>query len=259
MFAPEARHAQGFVRHLLGRQLLGRRLLGRHLPGRRLPGRQLLGQVKSGGPSAVAPTGDADPHGDVIKDARQRQRRRRRGYVLVVLAALLLAALAVSGGGGGGAAGRARGANGHRFIGAGNGISVRVPRGWHLYRPPITSTTYPHDRLLLTSYPTRTGGQCGPSRAERALPAGGALVYLIEYARAPAGTSFPPQSRGVELPAGGPLDYECSAAPSYIVRFGASGRFLQATVAFGGDATASRRAEAMRVLAELRVRSLAAR
>ena len=61
------------------------------------------------------------------------------------------------------------------------GVSLTVPRGWHLLPPPVTGLAYPVDRLLLSSYPAARGGNCGPDRAERDLPADGALIYLMEY------------------------------------------------------------------------------
>lgn len=199
------------------------------------------------------------PQGDVIEDARARQRRRRRRYALTVLLAAIAGALIAYAGHGGGSQGNPHQAAGGGFRSAGNGISARVPHGWHLYRPPITSTTYPYDRALLTSYPAATGGQCGPTKAERALPSNGALIYLTEYASAPTGIAseptemrFPRLSSNTVTPHGQPQNYECSATPSYIVRFKTAGRLMQATLAFGSSTTAARRAEATRILTELR-------
>lgn len=64
---------------------------------------------------------------------------------------------------------------------AGAGISVAHPPGWHTFGGRLTSTTYPRAHLLLTSYATRPGGNCAPDRAQRDLPARGALIYLFEY------------------------------------------------------------------------------
>ncbi len=63
----------------------------------------------------------------------------------------------------------------------------RHATGWHLTRPPITDVTFPAERLLLTSDPTRGGGNCAPDRAVRDLPPGGALIYLFEYRPSGAG------------------------------------------------------------------------
>lgn len=148
--------------------------------------------------------------------------------------------------------------------GVGAGIKVAYPRGWHLIMPPITSLSYPYDRLLLTSYPAARGGDCGPTRAEDALPANGALIYLFEYTTAPGsifgqpkGMSFPPQSAGITLRRSELANYECSTVPNYLIRFQTAGRLFQAQVAFGTHATHTRRAEALHILASLRARPLA--
>ena len=145
----------------------------------------------------------------------------------------------------------------------GGGITVRYPRGWHLIAPPITSLAYPYDRLLLTSYPAVPGGDCGPTRAENALPADGALIFLLEYSRTPGsvvgpptGVSFPPQSAGINLYRSDLANYECSTVPSYLIRFRTAGRLFQAQVALGTHATHARRAEALRILTSLRARPL---
>jgi hypothetical protein len=146
----------------------------------------------------------------------------------------------------------------------GNGLSVSYPHGWHLFAPPITSLSYPYDRMLITSYPAVTGGDCGPTRAESALPSNGALIYLLEYSGAsdsvlehPMDMAFPAQSTGFRLRRGDLADYECWTVPSYLMRFSAAGRLFQVHLAFGASATANRRAQALRILSSLRVRALA--
>jgi hypothetical protein len=143
----------------------------------------------------------------------------------------------------------------------GHGISASYPRGWHLFEPPITSLSYPYDRMLLTSYPARTGGDCSPTRAERALPSNGVLVYLIEYSASPGavlsgppiGASFPAQSAGLTLKRRDLARYECWTVPGYMLRFSAAGRLFQAHIAFGARATATSRSQALAILSRLRV------
>jgi hypothetical protein len=149
--------------------------------------------------------------------------------------------------------------------GIGSGISVSYPRGWHLFKPPLTSLTYPYDRMLLTSYPAAIGGACSPTRAEKALPASGVLIYLFEYSASsgsvfgqPNGTDFPPQSAGFTLERRDLANYECWAVPGYLMRFTAASRRFQAHIAFGAAATASVRAQALLVLRRLRIRGLPA-
>src|SRR3954454_15461260 len=69
----------------------------------------------------------------------------------------------------------------HRVTIDSAGMAFSQPAGWHLVAPPATSLSYPGERLLLTTYPAKRGGNCSPDRAERALPADGALVFLMEY------------------------------------------------------------------------------
>jgi hypothetical protein len=146
----------------------------------------------------------------------------------------------------------------------GHGITLSEPPGWHLVLPPITSTAYPLDRLLLTTYRAGAGGQCSPTRAEAALPANGALIYLLEYGST-AGTVLtrPPAADSSNAPPnlalsqGTKAAYECWLVPSYLLRFRAAGRLFQAQVAFGSKASAQRRAEALRILNSLKINRLA--
>lgn len=200
----------------------------------------------------------------MIDDARRRQRRRRTG-VAIVLAAVLAGIAYLAGGGSGGGRQSSPPVSGGASPGVSvpSGISVSYPAGWHLFPPPDTSLSYPFDRLLLTSYPTTTGGGgCSPRRAEAALPAGGALVYLFEYGTSssgvltrPQGAAFPPRRAAFTLPSRA-LSYECWTVPSYMIRFRAAGRLFQAHIALGPRVSATRRAQALRVLQSLRIQPL---
>lgn len=142
---------------------------------------------------------------------------------------------------------------------AGTGVSVVAPRGWHLIRPPITALTFPAERLLLTSYPTRRGGNCGPDRAVRDLPRGGALAYLFEY-RPQRGDvwehlhrgDFPPRPAHFRLRRRDLGNFECWGVPSYLIHFRAADRPFQLHVALGADTGARRRAQVLRILDSLR-------
>jgi hypothetical protein len=144
------------------------------------------------------------------------------------------------------------------------GLSVVVPAGWHLATPPLTSVSAPVDRLLLTSYPTRRGGNCSPERAERDLPRGGALIYLSEY-RPQRGDvwaglhkgDFPEKPAHFTLRRSKPRNYECWRVPSSSISFRAAGRPFQVHVALGAQATTMRRAQVLAALDSLRVSLLA--
>jgi hypothetical protein len=217
--------------------------------------------------SAPPPTRPA-PDAGVIDDARALQRRRRGRATAALLAAVAAGAAVLAFGGSGG--GNHRAAHTSRgpspYVSVGSGIDVRYPRGWHLLRPPITSLAYPYDRMLLTSYPARRGGECGPARAEHSMPAAGALVYVFEYTAAPTsplgqptGTTFPPQAAGFKLSRSEFANWECSARASYLIRFMAAGRLFQATIAFGPHAPAARRAQVIEILNQLKIRPQAGR
>lgn len=146
---------------------------------------------------------------------------------------------------------------------AGHGITLSEPSGWHFVLPPITSTAYPLDRLLLTTYRARPGGQCSPTRAEAALPADGALIYLLEYGPTtgtaltrPSGADFSSAPSNLVLPQGIKAAYECWLVPSYLLRFRVAGRLFQAQVAFGNKAGPQRRAQALRILNSLQINRL---
>lgn len=147
----------------------------------------------------------------------------------------------------------------------GAGVSVRYPRGWQLIAPPITAVSSPVERLLLTSYPTSRGGNCSPDRAERDLPANGALVYLFEY-RPQLGDvwahlrrrGFPPQPAHFALRRRDLANFECWQVPSYLIRFRAAGRAFQMHVALGKNASAARHAQVLGVLDSLRFSTLPA-
>lgn len=222
--------------------------------------------TRSPRPPQRSPARETGPDQGVIEEARRRHRHRRRlGGALIagtVTGAVVWALLA--GGGGGGRHGSPQPLSSSTpSYSVGSGITVRYPRGWHLIAPPITSLAYPYDRLLLTSYPATQGGECGPTRAENALPADGALIYLFEYTTTrgsafgqPKGMSFPPQSAGIELHRSDLGNYECSTVPTYLIRFSTAGRLFQAQVALGTHATPARRAEALRILTSLRAQPL---
>lgn len=147
----------------------------------------------------------------------------------------------------------------------GAGVSVVVPRGWHLLRPPISSLAFPAERLLLTSYPTTSGGNCGPDRAARDLPADGALIYLFEY-RPRTGDpwaglrrrDFPRRPSHFALRRRDLGTSACIGVPSRLISFRTADRPFQLHVALGERAGADRRAQVRRILDSLRFSALPA-
>jgi hypothetical protein len=172
---------------------------------------------------------------------------------LCAAALLAAAALGACGGEGGGAAPAS--ATTVR-VGVGAGISLGKPLGWRLLTHDITALSRPVERLLLTSYRARAGGNCAPDRAQRELPAGGALVYVVEYG-APLTKvnhrAFPPRPAQFSLDRRALGNYECWRVPSYLIRFRDAGRAFQVHVALGARASRSRRAQVLATLDGLRV------
>jgi hypothetical protein len=147
----------------------------------------------------------------------------------------------------------------HRVTDTAAGITFAQPGGWHLTMPPISSLSVPRERLLLTSYRADRGGNCGPDRAERELPADGALVYLMEYRPSAKRSAFPPRPAHFRLRRADLGNYECWRVPSYLIRFRDAGRLFQLHVALGPHATAAHRAQVLRILDSLRFEPLRGR
>ena len=79
--------------------------------------------------------------------------------------ALLLASTGALGACGGGDAASTTPENVRVAVGA--GISLSKPPSWRLLTRDITALSWPVERLLLTSYRARPGGNCAPDRAQR--------------------------------------------------------------------------------------------
>lgn len=204
---------------------------------------------------------------------------RRAGWVVAPLAAIALLGGAAAGSRAGGAMPTAA-ATPSRSLGAvptaaatpsrspgatvlAGGIAIRRPPGWQLLAPPVTALSSPSDRLLLTSYATKRGGNCAPDRALRDLPAGGALAYLFEYRLSRGAVwkhvrrrDFPTRPAHFTLRRAALGHYECWRHPSYLIRFRAADRPFQLHVALGARATAARRALLLRALDSLRFEPL---
>lgn len=145
----------------------------------------------------------------------------------------------------------------HGRVDVGHGISISYPVGWHLITRRLTSVASPVQRLAVTSFPLRQRRPdpgCTPATALRAMPAGGAWLYLIEYtgrSRQPL-ASFSPRPARFQLSRSGYRHYEC-AGQSYLLRFRDAGRELQAQVYLGSRAGATMRAAVLSVLDSLHV------
>ena len=116
-----------------------------------------------------------------------------------------------------------------------------MPVDWHDVDRPLTDVTYPVQVFAAATFPIvlrHPPGRCGPTpRVLAAMPPGGALLQVIEYAR------FAPDGRPIRVPRlprrpahfhwsdGTWADFEC-AGPSFKFDYRQEGRALQAQVWF---------------------------
>ncbi len=163
---------------------------------------------------------------------------------------VLLLGLVLAGCGGGSRHAARHGAGRRETVDA---ISIDVPRGWTLRRDPVPALVEPSLPFAVGSWPLPAGGNgCAPTRAIRARPPSGALLWLYEYRRGerPQG-DFPPQPARFRLGRlGGP--FECLGVRAYRITFRSHGRDFQVHVILG---TRNRRLRRMviAVLSSLRV------
>jgi hypothetical protein len=139
----------------------------------------------------------------------------------------------------------------------GPGLSVVLPPGWAAAPPPVTRLAYPSELLVAATYPVaREPGResCGPTGAVRAIPPGGALIFLFEY-EDPNPTQlarFPLRPGRLRLPRGPQVSFECFGVGRALT-FRQRGRAFQAMVALGPRATGHARRSALALLDSLKV------
>ena len=134
------------------------------------------------------------------------------------------------------------------------GLRLAVPPRWTALAAPLSEPTVAPVIGAFGSWPAPAGGTCGPEVALDALPADGALVWIMEH---PA-----PSNRGdyyrfqffAHDRTHQPMRWECgSGAPSRMDLWNVSGRFLEVHVAIGPSAGPGRVAEVEALLNSLHV------
>jgi hypothetical protein len=133
-------------------------------------------------------------------------------------------------------------------------LTIQSPPGWTFAANPVPDVS-PKVWFALGTWPFPRGGSCGPEAALRFLPRGGGLLWLSETSDAGFSPGvFPRQPARFRLRGLTPQRFECSDnRPTYMLRFRSHGRFFQAQIAFGRDASAETKAETLRSLSSLRV------
>jgi hypothetical protein len=133
------------------------------------------------------------------------------------------------------------------------GLSVRLPTGWHATAAALTPVGYP--QFAIASYPLphddRGANGCEPKAALERLPATGVFIFAWEFSGTQRDRDFPRRPRHFRLRHF--ARYEC-LGPSYLLRFRAAGRYFQAHVVLGRQATRSTRKLALLTLDSLVVR-----
>lgn len=130
-------------------------------------------------------------------------------------------------------------------------LSFRYPSDWSA--TGFSKTVWPA-RLAVASYALPADaveGDCGGYAAVEALPRDGALVIVIDYGAGRV-AEFPPRPPRLRLADGKYAEYECFGA-STMFSFRVGDRRLQAHVALGTDADASRSRQALKILDSIAV------
>jgi hypothetical protein len=170
----------------------------------------------------------------------------RRLGIVVLLSAASLATAALAGGTDGA---------GTR-VAVGGGISVRLPRGWHVRRGWLSDVVDPIPRLAVASFPVRLSRhtcECGMPNV-RDFPRAGAFLFVWEYARLDAAQlrRFPRRPARFRVAQGNAHWGEC-AGPSWGTVFRVSGRGFQVEVYLGPAADDKVRARMDGILSSLEV------
>jgi hypothetical protein len=138
-------------------------------------------------------------------------------------------------------------------------VTIQTPPGWAYIANPVPHAPWRVWFAVGTWRFPPGGGSCGPETALRSLPPKGALIWVSELH--PGGLlprSFPRQPARFTLRGLAPHRYSCSSSrPSYLWQFHSDHRWFQAQIAFGPEASAATRANALQSLSSLRVGSVA--
>jgi hypothetical protein len=135
---------------------------------------------------------------------------------------------------------------------ADDGLSITIPAAWIFHQDP-SGPAEPRTVFGVGTWAFPRGGDCAPTSAQEALPPDGGLLWLIEYRKGSDPAEFPARPEHFDLDRDTLGHYECSLVPSYLIRFQDAGRYFQAHVAFGPEASDSLGPEFMQALESLEV------
>lgn len=134
------------------------------------------------------------------------------------------------------------------------GLDATLPGGWHLADEPLTSIDEPREVLALASYPL-TGGDgvnpCVDVKPVEAMPADGALIWLLEHRAALPLERFPPRPKTHELARDDLRRGVCGAPLGLHTAFRDADRLFQLWLLFGEHVSDVRLAETGQILSGL--------
>lgn len=150
------------------------------------------------------------------------------------------------------------------------GVSATVPDGWHPADKPLTNIIDPREVLALATYPLPGGGKDGgpcvaAKHALEAMPADGALIWLLEY-RPTRGdvwadlprSRFPPRPDSSALSRADLQPGVCGAGLGTSTTFRDADRPFQLWLLFGNKVSDTRLVEVAQILSGLRFDDLPA-
>ncbi|MDP9222508.1 MAG: hypothetical protein M3P18_01365 [Actinomycetota bacterium] len=131
-----------------------------------------------------------------------------------------------------------------------DGVSILTPPGWSFLENP-SGPDEPPTLFAVASYPIERSEGCAPMGPLDALPAHGAVAWLLEY-HGTQGNDFPPRPDRFSLDPSSLAKYDCSGDhATYMFRFQDQGRDFQVHVAFGGQASRAVRDDMLSSLSSL--------
>ena len=139
-------------------------------------------------------------------------------------------------------------------------LSLTIPAGWTAKPDPMGRLSYPNPILAVGSwpFPIDPDHSCAPVRALQAMPADGALLWLLE-SRPTSDKGlfdprlFSPRPRSFDLGTIARTNASCTDVPGYVARFQEAGRYLSVEIVFGAKALPSHRRVVEQILQSLRL------
>lgn len=135
---------------------------------------------------------------------------------------------------------------------SGDGLAIQTPKSWTFMAEDVPGPLSPTTDFGLGTWDFPTGGTCGPREAATTVPPEGMFLVLIEYdgTQDPSDFRRRPERFGLgEL--GGPL--ACLGTSAHLNLFHEKGRFFQAEIVFGDEASSKLRRQTRQALSSLRV------